>query len=171
MKLLLHVCCGPCSVYPIEVLKEQGYDIQGMFYNPNIHPIDEYNSRIDSAKLHFYNSNLPIDIIDEFDQEQFLKKVSPSEDRCLECYSIRLDRIAKETAEKGFELFTTTLLVSPYQKHQAIIDIAEKAAQKYKVKFLYIDFRPGFREGQKKAREEGLYMQKYCGCILSKLHS
>ena len=67
----------------------------------------------------------------------------------------------------GFDAFTTTLLVSPYQNHELLIQVAEEMAEKYGVKFLYRDFRPGFREGQAEARELGLYMQKYCGCVFS----
>jgi len=67
----------------------------------------------------------------------------------------------------GYDAFTTTLLVSPYQNHELLIEVAEEMARKYNIEFLYRDFRPGFREGQAEARELGLYMQKYCGCVFS----
>ena len=78
-----------------------------------------------------------------------------------------LEQTAKYAKENGYTHFSTTLLVSPYQNHEALIEVANQMAKKYDVEFLYRDFRVGFREGQAKARELGLYMQKYCGCIFS----
>ena len=89
------------------------------------------------------------------------------EHRCGHCYEVRLEQTAKFAAENGFDSFTTTLLVSPYQNHELLAETAERMAQRYGVRFLYRDFRPGFRDGQAKARELGLYMQKYCGCVFS----
>ena len=90
------------------------------------------------------------------------------EPRCNMCYRVRLDKTAWYAKEKGFDAFTTTLLVSPYQKHELICEIGQQAAQKYGIDFYYSDFRPGFRQGQQGAKEMGLYRQKYCGCIVSK---
>ena len=78
-----------------------------------------------------------------------------------------MEQVAKYAKDNGYDAFSTTLLVSIYQNHEAIIEIANEMAEKYGVKFLYRDFRVGFREGQAKARELGLYMQKYCGCVFS----
>ena len=90
------------------------------------------------------------------------------QNRCKNyCYPVRLEQTAKYAKENGYTHFSTTLLVSPYQNHEALIEVAEQMAKKYGVEFLYRDFRVGFREGQAKARELGLYMQKYCGCIFS----
>ena len=80
---------------------------------------------------------------------------------------MRLDKTAQKAKELGFDYFSTTLLISPYQNHEMIYEVAEDMAEKYGVKFLYKDFRPFFREGQKIAMELGMYMQKYCGCIFS----
>lgn len=80
---------------------------------------------------------------------------------------MRLEQTAKYAKENGYDAFSTTLLISPYQNHEALKQIGEELAQKYNLIFLYRDFRPGFREGQNEARELGLYMQKYCGCIFS----
>ena len=88
--------------------------------------------------------------------------------RCQDyCYPVRLEQTAKYAKENGFDTISTSLLVSPYQKHEILANIAEQIAKKYDLQFLYRDFRVGFREGQAKARELGLYMQKYCGCIFS----
>ena len=91
------------------------------------------------------------------------------ENRCVKyCYRVRLEQTAKYAKENGYDTFSTTLLISPYQNHEALIEVAKTMAEKYGIEFLYRDFREGFREGQNKARELGLYMQKYCGCIFSK---
>jgi predicted adenine nucleotide alpha hydrolase (AANH) superfamily ATPase len=168
LKLLLHSCCGPCSIYPIETLLSQNYDIEGLFYNPNIHPYTEYKQRMDAAK-HVYNKyNLNLNVIDEYNISNFIKNCAFKEsDRCKLCYTLRLHRAAKEAKEKGFDAFTTSLLVSPYQKHEFIKQVGEEAAEQNGVNFLYFDFREGFREGQAKAREMDIYRQKYCGCIFS----
>jgi len=167
MKLLLHVCCGPCAVYPLGILKNENIDIHGLFYNPNIHPYTEYKARLDSAKMLFEKAGLDFEELDGYGLDLFLKQAVFSEDRCRECYYIRMSRIAEEARKRNFDVFTTTLLVSPYQKHDMLIEIAQEAGKKHGVEFYYRDFREGFKEGQARARDSGLYMQKYCGCILS----
>ena len=101
--------------------------------------------------------------------DEFCKNVvNDLDNRCVNyCYKVRLEQTAKYAKENGYDSFSTTLLVSPYQKHEELKKIGEKLAKKYGLQFVYRDFRVGFREGQKKARELGLYMQKYCGCIFS----
>ena len=88
-------------------------------------------------------------------------------DRCVKCYEMRLFTAAQYAAEHGFDSFTSSLFISPYQKHELMKEVAQQAAETYGVEFLYRDFRPLFRAGQDRARELGFYMQKYCGCIFS----
>lgn len=98
--------------------------------------------------------------------------VNDLENRCVKyCYRVRLEQTAKYAKENGYDTFSTTLLISPYQNHEALKKIGNEMAQKYNLTFLYRDFRPGFREGQAEARELGLYMQKYCGCVFSEEQS
>ena len=78
-----------------------------------------------------------------------------------------MEAAARYAAENGFDAFTSTLFISPYQNHEMLKQTARQAGEKYGVDFLYRDFRPYFRQGQEKARELGLYMQKYCGCVFS----
>lgn len=163
----MHVCCGPCATYPLSILVKENIEIEGLFYNPNIHPIEEYSKRLENAKILFENTNLNLNVIDDFKQEVWENYNLDELSRCNMCYSLRFDRVAKYAKEKGFDAFTTSLLVSPYQKHDLIIEICNKVALKYGIDFYYQDFRPGFREGQNMAREMNLYRQKYCGCILS----
>lgn len=167
MKLLLHMCCGPCSTYPIQELLKENFEIQGFYYNPNIHPIEEHTRRKENVAKLSSITNIPVTYDDDFRQEEWEGMKDIGEARCHRCYSLRLEKAAKYAAENGFQAFTTTLLVSPYQKHELIKELGDYYAKKYGVEFAYRDFRPGFRQGQQMARDMELYRQKYCGCILS----
>ena len=168
MRLLLHICCAPCSVYCIESLRAEGISPTGFWYNPNIHPYQEYKSRRDTLLAYAPQVELPLVVEECYGLRPFVQAVSGDiEHRCSYCYQVRMDRTAQYAADHGFTHIATTLLVSPYQNHQGIRQAGEAAARRYGVEFLYRDFSVGFREGQAKARELGLYMQKYCGCIFS----
>lgn len=168
MKLLLHICCGPCSLKVIDMLQEDGiYNIQGYFFNPNIHPRDEFAKRLQSTSQACAFKRIALNISDEYDQESWQNFEGENASRCEMCYRRRIEATAKFAAENGFTHFTTTLFVSPYQNHELMIDICNEMAEKYGVGFYYKDFRPGFREGQQQARDIGMYRQKYCGCIVS----
>lgn len=169
MKLLLHTCCAPCSVYCIDSLRKEGIEPTVYWFNPNIHPYMEYKARRDCLKEYTKSINIEAIFEENYGLREFCKNVvSNLENRCKEyCYPVRLEQTAKYAKENGFDTISTTLLVSPYQNHEALIEVAKFMAKKYDVEFLYRDFRVGFREGQNKARELGLYMQKYCGCIFS----
>ena len=167
-KILLHICCAPCSVMCIETLRGEGIETSGLWYNPNIHPFTEYRSRKNTLIEYSKKILLPLDVIDDYGLRAFIGLIYPDFDnRCRKCYEIRLDKTAQIAKEKGFDSFTSTLFVSPYQNHEMMKEVANEAAEKHKVKFLYRDFRPYFREGQAKAREMEFYMQKYCGCVFS----
>lgn len=168
MNTLMHICCAPCSYMCIETLRSENINITGFWYNPNIHPFQEYKARRDTLIMHAKNVNMPLVTVDDYGLREFVRLVYPNlEDRCGKCYDIRLEKAAKYAAENGFDSFTTSLLISPYQRHEVIISVAQEKAKKYGVEFLYRDFRPYFREGQRKARGAGYYMQKYCGCVFS----
>lgn len=167
-KTLLHICCAPCSVSCIETLRSEGIEPVGFWYNPNIHPVTEYRARRDTLIEYAKNINMELHLQDDYGLRDFVRAVYPTlENRCAMCYEMRMVEAARFACEKGLDSFSTTLLISPYQNHELIIETAEQAAKKFGIKFLYRDFRPFFREGQKKAREMGFYMQKYCGCIFS----
>ena len=169
MKLLLHTCCEPCSVYCIDSLRKEEIEPTVYWFNPNIHPYMEYKSRRDCLKEYTKSIGVKAIFEENYGLDEFCKNVSNDlKSRCGNyCYPVRLEQTAKYAKENGYDAFSTTLLVSPYQNHEKLIEVAEKMAKKYEIKFLYRDFRIGFREGQQKARELGLYMQKYCGCIFS----
>lgn len=169
MKLLMHTCCAPCSVYCIDELRSEGIEPTLYWYNPNIHPYMEYKSRRDTLAQYSKMININTIFEEEYGLKEFCKKtVNDLENRCSNyCYRVRLEQTAKYAKENGYDAITTTLFVSPYQNHEAIKEILKEVAEKYELEFVYRDFRVGFREGQAKARELGLYMQKYCGCIFS----
>jgi len=168
MKLLLHCCCAPCSVSCVKSFRADGIEPHLFWYNPNIHPFTEYSQRLGCLIEFAANENLELTTRDEYGLRVFLDAVNPDTSaRCRKCYYLRLETTASFAAQNGYGAFSTTLLVSPYQQHEAIKSAAQEAAKIHGVDFLYRDFRPLFREGQAQAREKGLYMQKYCGCIFS----
>ena len=170
MKLLLHCCCGPCSLAVIDKLQEDTAisELAAYFFNPNIHPYREYRARREAWRQALENYNLPAYLDDSYPLEAWLQNVAATpEQRCDYCYQNRLWQIAQKTKELNYDAFTTTLLISPYQNHQQISEFAEQIAVENGLIFYYQDFRPDFRAGQQIALEMGLYKQKYCGCIYS----
>jgi len=169
MKLLMHTCCAPCSVYCIESLRNEKIEPTLYWYNPNIHPFTEYKARKETLKEYAKSINVEAIFEESYGLKEFCKNVIDNlENRCSNyCYKVRLEQTVKYAKQNGYDSFTTTLFVSPYQKHEQIKEICEELAKKYNIQFLYRDFRKGFRDGQAKARQLGLYMQKYCGCIFS----
>jgi len=167
-KILLHACCAPCAVKCINTFKCENIDFSLFWYNPNIHPFIEYKTRKETLVGYAHKQNVELIMRDEYGLRSFISDVYPNFDkRCGKCYQMRLEAAAKYAAENGYSGFSTTLFISPYQNHEMLCAIGEKLAFQYKTSFFYRDFRPLFREGQRAAREMGLYMQKYCGCVFS----
>lgn len=168
MKTLMHMCCAPCANRPIAQLREEGMVVSGFWFNPNIHPYTEYQARKRTLEDYAKEIGMKLIIGGTYDLRSFITNVAGNIDaRCGYCYRVRMEETAKYAAENGFDSFTTSLLISPYQNHEAISAIGQAMGERYGVDFLYRDFRPLFREGQDYAREHGMYMQKYCGCIFS----
>jgi predicted adenine nucleotide alpha hydrolase (AANH) superfamily ATPase len=168
MKILLHACCGPCSVKCAESLLAEDIQPTLFWYNPNIHPVTEYRNR--KKALAQYAEIVGLELIerDEYGLRPFIASVWHDLDkRCDYCYRLRLEAAASYGARHGYEAFGATLLISPYQNHDRIRAIADEVSKQHHIPFLYRDFRPLFREGMQAARHMALYMQKYCGCIFS----
>lgn len=169
--ILLHICCGPCSLYPVEVLKRKNIKFVGFFYNPNIHPYREFKERMKALETVSRLKGIEILWNKEYGLEKFLKETFMNWDhplkRCEICYLLRLRETVKTALSLKAEAFTTTLLYSIYQKHDLLKEIAEDLSHKYKIPFFYEDFRSGYEEGQKEAKNLGIYIQSYCGCIFS----
>ena len=168
MKILLHICCAPCSNMCIELLRGDRLDVSGFWFNPNIHPFTEYRARRNCLRVYAGEIGLPLYEQNDYALRPFIRAVAGDIDnRCRVCYDIRLGTAARYARDHGYDAFTSSLFISPYQQHEVMKTVAQDAAARFGVKFLYRDFRPWFREGQQRARELGFYMQKYCGCVFS----
>jgi predicted adenine nucleotide alpha hydrolase (AANH) superfamily ATPase len=170
MTLLFHCCCAPCSIACIESLSAEGITTVPLWYNHNIHLFTEYQNRRDALAAFCAAENLPMEMINEYGLQLFLQSTGQqpkSPERCEICYRLRLKKTVTYALEKGFDTFSTSLLISPYQKHEVIRRLGEELETQYGIGFLYRDFRSLFRKSQTAARSLGLYIQKYCGCIYS----
>ncbi len=171
MKLLLHMCCGPCACYPVKKLRESGIEPVGFFFNPNIHPYREWEQRLMTAKEFASKVQMELRVDETYRLREFLGKALPAEalpnGRCRMCYTWRLEETAKFAAEHGFDAFSSTLFYSIYQQHDLMRETAEHFSEAYGVAFCYEDFRSGWQEGIDLSHELELYRQPYCGCIFS----
>lgn len=168
MKLLMHICCSNCSLYPMKSLLSKGIDVKGLWFNPNIHPYHEYQQRLASLQKLQRMWYFDVEYIDHFDLDAFIKKIgNPDDNRCIRCYTMRLDETAKAARKMNLDGFTTSLLVSPYQKFDAIISVGREMEKRYSIPFYLEDFRVGYRDSIPLSKDIGLYRQKYCGCVYS----
>ncbi len=166
----MHICCANCAVYPIRTLQERNVQIKGLWFNPNIHPFTEYRARFDALNKLESLWSLTVIYRDYYGLKDFTRNVVYREkERCLYCYTMRLEETAKTAKEKGIDSFTTSLLYSPYQKFDMIVEVGRKMQEKYHVEFYMEDFRKGWHDGIKMSKELSLYRQKYCGCIYSEM--
>ncbi len=196
MKLLMHMCCSNCSLYPVKLTREEGMDYTGFWYNPNIHDLEEYSLRLDSVKKLAGLWDIDIHYIEDFSPLEYFNALGIADpagaadsllrgtgqltvedfplapafpERCASCYRLRLEKTASHAHKQGYSAFTTTLLISPYQDYEGIVKAGNELAEKYNVEFFERDYRPFFREAMNMSRELGLYRQKYCGCIFSRM--
>ena len=168
VKILLHICCAPCTIYPLRILRGEGNEVCGLFYNPNIHPYLEYRRRLDTLTSYAGQEGLTVIREETYPLEAFFRQVAfREEERCRYCYHLRLSHAARIAKKGRFDAFTTTLLYSRYQKHDLIREVAEGVAGTQGIPFLYRDFREGWSEGVRISKEIGMYRQPYCGCIYS----
>ncbi len=168
-RILLHICCGPCAIYPIQILKREGFEVTGLYYNPNIHPLQEYIKRRDALKQvqDIYNINV-IYKDDEYNPSTYLRQIVYRENnRCFYCYHIRLEKTISIARRGKFDYFTTTLLYSKFQKHETIKNLCIDLSKNKGIKFYYSDFREGWKIGIQESKKYDIYRQKYCGCIYS----
>lgn len=171
--LLLHTCCGPCSIYPYRALSAEGYRPTGFFYNPNIQPSREYRRRLETLREFAASVDMPLAVAESYQPGIHLEATLPNRgerlERCRACYRLRVGETAREAARRGVPAFTTTLLVSPYQLHDEVREAGTAAAAANGVEFVYRDFRNGWQDGVRASRDLGLYRQPYCGCLWSEV--
>ena len=170
MKVLLHICCANCALYPVRKLNERGVRIEGLWYNPNIHPAPEYDKRLESVKMLGRLWKIDISYQGGYGIGEFMAEVGEDTApgaRCRHCYRMRLFETAQAAKKTGADAFATTLLFSPYQKFDIIAAEAAQAESAFHVPFYLEDWRGGFREGEDLSRLLGFYRQRYCGCVFS----
>lgn len=175
-KLLLHVCCAPCSSHCLEVL-EPFFDITVYYYNPNIAPFEEYQKRLSEEKRFLKEAHPNVKIVEaEYDNQKFEELVKGLEDlpeggeRCKKCYKLRLEKTADFAKQNGFDYFTTTLTVSPYKHSATLNQIGGEVAERFGIKYLFSDFKKenGYQNSIEISKKYNLYRQDYCGCVYSK---
>ena len=169
MKVLLHACCGPCLLGALGYIKEHLHDweVFAVFYNPNIHPLEEWIRRKNGFLEVLKYENLMGFAPMIWDAKLWFGRCAASSDRCGCCYRIRFEWIAQFAIRYGFKYFSTTLTISPYQVKELIFQEASRVARKYNLEYLAVDFSPYYKYGEDKAKDLGIYRQKYCGCVLS----
>lgn len=168
MKLFLHVCCAPCTTYTLSTLRNNGIDVTGFFFNPNIHPYREFRKRLTTFEQYSNRIKLPVLIDNNYGLIDYLRKVVFNEkSRCSICYEMRLRKTSLAAVKSGSDAFSTTLLYSRYQNHKTIAEIGNKVAKEIGIDFYYEDFRVGWQKGIDKSIAMDLYRQPYCGCIYS----
>jgi predicted adenine nucleotide alpha hydrolase (AANH) superfamily ATPase len=173
-KILVQICCAPDALYVIDLLQKT-YKVTGYFYNPNIHPPEEYTLRLEEARkvAQILNFRLLEDVYDDkqwFELTEKFKDAPEKGKRCDVCYAMRLKRTAQKASELGFEMFTTIMSLSPWKKVDVINKLGQLYAQKYNIQFLEADFKKkdGFRKSVELSKRHKLYRQNYCGCVYSK---
>ena len=177
-RLLLHVCCAPCSSYCLEYLSNY-FDITVYYYNPNISKKEEYEYRLSEEKrfISIKEFKYPVKLTEsEYRPEDFFAAVKGLEKepeggaRCKECFRLRLEASAKKAKEQGFDYFTTTLTISPLKNAALLNEIGAEMGVRYGVKWLYSDFKKkeGYKRSIELSKEFDLYRQNYCGCVFSR---
>ena len=173
-KLLLHVCCGICSSYPVSLLKDMGYSLVAYFYNPNIYPAEEYEKRLEAERI--LCSEFGVELVEgEYEPDEFYECAKGLENepekgkRCDKCFELRLRKTAQLAKKLGIKNFTTSMVISPHKNFKKLSEIGGRIAKEYNLNYLAIDFKKkdGFVKTNKISRELGLYRQNYCGCKFS----
>ena len=171
--MLLHSCCAPCATHPVKLLQNE-FIVHAFFYNPNIHPEEEYAFRAEEIGQLGERWNFEV-IVGDYDSDAWFQRVKGLEDepergkRCTHCFRMRLEQTAKIAKERGYDCFTSTLSLSPLKNANLINQIGKELESQYGVEFYEADFkkREGFKISCDLSREEGLYRQDYCGCVFS----
>ncbi|WP_308622894.1 epoxyqueuosine reductase QueH [uncultured Enorma sp.] len=170
-RLLLHACCAPCSLEPVRLLVDEGFDPTICWTNPNIQPAEEHDRRL--AELRRWCAEAGIPLIEAREDSALWERgvaaigARDRERRCRACYALRLAEACRVAEAKGFSHIATTLAVSPYQLFDTCNDVLEHLAAAHGLTPVIRDFRPWYPEATRRSRELGMYRQQYCGCRFS----
>ncbi len=169
--LLLHACCGPCSLEPLRLLREEGFEPTICWTNPNIQPVAEHDLRLETLQAWARNVAHVKVIVAGDDRGMWERGVAPHgfdrEARCRACYALRLAESCRVAKEQGFTHISTTLAVSPYQLFDTCGDVLFALAKAHGLTPIWRDFRPYYPTATTRSRELGMYRQNYCGCRFS----
>ena len=182
--MMLQTCCGPCLTGSRISFEEEGIDVTGLWYNPNIHPWTEYDRRLQTLQRYIYLKPIKMIYIDEYplygficgmlnetclEAGEYRARMSDRErgKRCSYCYRKRLLKTAQEAQERGFDGFSTTMLISKHQDHPIIRRIGDEVAEETGTDFIYVDLRKNWKESIRISKDLRMYRQPYCGCIFS----
>ena len=166
--VLIHSCCAHCAAYTVDYWRQQGYEVSALWYNPNIHPYIEHQQRLEAMKSLAQRVNLPLQVVGSYDIIDYFRQVVGRESRrCQYCFNLRLSRTAEFAKQQSFDAFTTTLLISPHQKHDLLREIGNKLTEEKGIEFLYADLRKRYSDSRHLTKPLNLYRQQYCGCVYS----
>ncbi|MFC1909642.1 epoxyqueuosine reductase QueH, partial [Chloroflexota bacterium] len=164
--VLVHSCCAHCTAYTIDHWRQQDYEVSAFWYNPNIHPYQDHQRRLEGMQTLAKEMDFPLVITDGYDMMEYFRRVAGHEpQRCQYCFDLRLSVTAETARQKGFNAFTTTLLISPHQKHDLLRETGGKLAEEKGITFLYADLRKRYSESRHLTKSLNLYRQQYCGCV------
>ncbi len=167
-KMFLHICCGPCACGTLPVWRARGVEVLGFYFNPNVHPFMEFKRRLEGVREVSSVTGTGLVVDASYDPQAWFLAVSGEPGgRCRDCIEMRLERTACEAADRGCDIFSTTLSISPWQDHDAIKTCGLAAAERHGVEFAYEDLRGEYSGSRELSRRLGLYRQKYCGCLVS----
>lgn len=166
--VLLHVCCAHCAAYCVQHWRALGHDVTAYWYNPNIHPYQEYQHRLEAMRTLTDSLAVPLVVSQVYDSVRYFRAVVGAEPpRCRHCFRLRLARTAEAARELGCAAFTTTLVISPHQKHELVRETGEDLAVVSGIPFLYADLRRRYSDSRHITKKMDLYRQQYCGCMYS----
>ncbi len=167
-KLLVHCCCVHCSAYTLNYWREQGFEVTAYWYNPNIHPFIEHQQRLDALKSLADKEGIHLVVAPGYEMDRYFQAVAGHEiDRCQHCYRLRLGQVAEYARDHAYDAFTSSLFISPQQKHNQIIEVARSTEESTGVKFQYADLRKRYSDSRRLTKPLDLYRQQYCGCLYS----
>ncbi len=167
-KVLVHSCCAHCAAYTAQYWREQGYEVTFFWYNPNIHPYMEHQYRMEAMQSLAQEMNLPLIVAEGYDMVDYFRQVVGHEaQRCQYCFKLRLSKTAETAHQMYFSVFTTTLLISPHQKHDLLREIGSELANESGIPFLYADLRKRYSDSRRMTKPLDIYRQQYCGCVYS----
>ncbi|MDD5605499.1 MAG: epoxyqueuosine reductase QueH [Dehalococcoidales bacterium] len=167
--VLVHVCCAHCAAYTLDFWQKQGYRVEAFWYNPNIHPEEEYQLRMDATRRLLEGTGIPLKIYSDYQPSEYFDAVrGQSEERCKSCFRLRLGQTAAVALERGFTAFSSSLLISPHQQHENLLSIGNALAEIRGIRFLYSDLRRRYSDSRVMTKHRDLYRQEYCGCQYSK---